>query len=198
MSSARLLCREEINNAERSHKVKAKPKHLQAASNMVPSQVKNLRILAPAPDARPSQVTDVDVRPAKRKSNACDACKKRKTRCRGDHPCDKCTQAGTECLFARGVDRRKKFALHNTEEELNAIRLLLDQLVAAFDSGSNTDVQRLIDIARSKLNTKKDTKLHKWCSLQVYINTSSISTRMVLNVTRGPAITASLLRAANP
>ncbi|BCR98156.1 Zn(II)2Cys6 transcription factor domain-containing protein [Aspergillus luchuensis] len=133
---------------------------------MVPSQAKGLRILAPAPDARPSRVTDVAVRPAKRISNACDACKKRKTRCRGDHPCDKCTQAGTECLFARGVDRRKKFALHNTEEELNAIRLLLDQLVAAFDSGNKTDIQRLIDIARNKSNTKNDAKLHKWCSLQ--------------------------------
>ncbi|OJJ66171.1 hypothetical protein ASPBRDRAFT_49228 [Aspergillus brasiliensis CBS 101740] len=133
---------------------------------MVPSQAKGLRILAPAPDARPSRVTDVAVRPAKRKSNACDACKKRKTRCLGDHPCDKCTRAGTECLIARGVDRRKKLALHNTEQELNAIRSLLDQLVAAFDSGSNTDVQRLIDIARSELNTKKDTKLHKWCSFQ--------------------------------
>ncbi|RDK41109.1 hypothetical protein M752DRAFT_277155 [Aspergillus phoenicis ATCC 13157] len=121
---------------------------------MVPSQVNGLRILAPAPDTRPSRVTDVAVRPAKRKSNACDACKKRKTRCHGDHPCDKCTQAGTKCLFAGDVDKRKKLALHNTEQELNAIRSLLDQLVAAFDSGNDADIQRLIDIAKSKVNTK--------------------------------------------
>ncbi|GLA56184.1 hypothetical protein AnigIFM63604_005154, partial [Aspergillus niger] len=133
---------------------------------MVRSQAKGLRVLAPAPITKPSRVTEVDVKPTKRRSNACEACKKRKTRCHSNHPCDEFAQAGTECLFVGGVDRRKKLALHDTEQELNAIRSLLDQLVAAFNNGNDTDYQRLINIARSKSKTKKDTKLHKWFSLQ--------------------------------
>ncbi|OJZ80020.1 hypothetical protein ASPFODRAFT_108355, partial [Aspergillus luchuensis CBS 106.47] len=89
----------------------------------------------------------------KRKSIACEACKKKRSKCNGDHPCDGCVQAGTECQVLEGLDRRRKVAMHKIERDLCTTRSLLHEIVVAFDGGTDADVERLISIARNDSST---------------------------------------------
>ncbi|PYI35793.1 hypothetical protein BP00DRAFT_442206 [Aspergillus indologenus CBS 114.80] len=109
-----------------------------ASSN--PRNPKALRPLAPAPSISPV-AQDIDVKPIKKRSNACEACKRRKTKCLGKVPCDKCLHLGTECRFVEESDRRKKLALRRFEQELSSAHLLLDRIHLASTLVSKVEAQ---------------------------------------------------------
>ena len=57
--------------------------------------------------------------------------------------------------------------MYKIEQDLSTTGSLLDQIVVAFNGGTDADVERLISIARNEWSTDVDTKLHDWHSLQV-------------------------------
>ncbi|KAL4781043.1 hypothetical protein BJX76DRAFT_336285, partial [Aspergillus varians] len=82
---------------------------------------KSLRVLAPFhrdDRSRPS----LPLPKRTKRSNACMACKARKSKCGGGQPCYKCIEIGSECIFAVGLDRRRKYAQRHAEQELTLIR----------------------------------------------------------------------------
>lgn len=64
--------------------------------------------------------------------------------CQGDQPCVKCVKVGTVCVFDESQDRRKKFILRQTKEELDSSEILLDQVAQAFSKGDNARLQLLL------------------------------------------------------
>ncbi|CAK38149.1 uncharacterized protein An03g01760 [Aspergillus niger] len=111
------------------------------------------RTLAPATVISPlanNSVQETVVKPIRKRTNACEACKKRKTKCLGELPCDKCLQIGTECHFVEESDRRRKLALRRIEQELSSAYLLLDQIRVAYGKGNEIELERLINISKDK------------------------------------------------
>ncbi|RAL06494.1 uncharacterized protein BO97DRAFT_419369 [Aspergillus homomorphus CBS 101889] len=116
-----------------------------------------LRTLAPATDIGSlainpaiNPVQDTVVKPIRKRTNACEACKKRKSRCLGELPCDRCLQTGTECHFMEESDRRRKLALRRIEQELSSAYFLLDQIKAAYEASNEIELERLIRISKDK------------------------------------------------
>ncbi|RAH80850.1 hypothetical protein BO86DRAFT_448842 [Aspergillus japonicus CBS 114.51] len=114
-----------------------------------PRNPKALRPLAPAPSISPV-APDIDVKPIKKRSNACEACKRRKTKCLGEVPCDKCLQTGTECRFVEESDRRKKLALRRFEQELSSAHLLLDRIHVAYENNQNAELGELFELLQDR------------------------------------------------
>ncbi|EHA21030.1 hypothetical protein ASPNIDRAFT_45724 [Aspergillus niger ATCC 1015] len=111
------------------------------------------RTLAPATILSPlanDSAQETVVKPIRKRTNACEACKKRKTKCLGELPCDKCLQIGTECHFVEESDRRRKLALRRIEQELSSAYLLLDQIRVAYGKGNEIELERLINISKDK------------------------------------------------
>ncbi|OJJ99338.1 hypothetical protein ASPACDRAFT_29922 [Aspergillus aculeatus ATCC 16872] len=116
-----------------------------------------LRTLAPATDIGSLAINpaiipaqDTVVKPIRKRTNACEACKKRKSRCLGELPCDRCLQTGTECHFMEESDRRRKLALRRIEQELSSAYFLLDQIKAAYEASNEIELERLIRISKDK------------------------------------------------
>ncbi|RAK73373.1 uncharacterized protein BO72DRAFT_451743 [Aspergillus fijiensis CBS 313.89] len=103
----------------------------------------DLKTLAPAYNILSSRSSPPDLPHIKKRSNACEACKKRKTKCQGTQPCEKCIQAGSQCVFAEELDRRKKLALRQAERELRTAYELLGQMVVASDNKDTAELDRL-------------------------------------------------------
>ncbi|KAL4993106.1 hypothetical protein BDV10DRAFT_179669 [Aspergillus recurvatus] len=81
-------------------------------------------------------------------SNACTACKARKTKCHGGQPCTKCVETGSKCIFDKSLDRRRKYALKNAEQKLRSLTRLLDQITEAFDAGDKGQLSDLLSSVR--------------------------------------------------
>ncbi|RAL14425.1 uncharacterized protein BO97DRAFT_387047 [Aspergillus homomorphus CBS 101889] len=111
-------------------------------------QAGELKFLAPAAGLAPSRLSPPDLPRIKKRSNACEACKRRKTKCQGTQPCEKCIQAGTQCIFAEELDRRKKLALRQAKQELHTAYDLLDQMVAALDHCDSAELDRLSSMVK--------------------------------------------------
>ncbi|PYH86493.1 hypothetical protein BO82DRAFT_325641 [Aspergillus uvarum CBS 121591] len=103
----------------------------------------DLKTLAPAYNTLSSRLSPPDLPRIKKRSNACEACKKRKTKCQGTQPCEKCIQAESQCVFAEELDRRKKLALRQAEQELRTAYELLGQMVVASDNKDSAELDRL-------------------------------------------------------
>ncbi|BCS21482.1 Zn(II)2Cys6 transcription factor domain-containing protein [Aspergillus puulaauensis] len=113
---------------------------------------RSLRVLAPSgvhPDDRLRSSAGPLPKRTKR-SNACTACKARKSKCSGGQPCNKCNEIGTECIFDRGLDRRRKFAQRHAEQELSSLHQLLDDIVDAFDAGNIVQLGELLSSVRTR------------------------------------------------
>ncbi|KAL4783689.1 hypothetical protein BJX76DRAFT_244793 [Aspergillus varians] len=108
---------------------------------------KSLRHIAPFHPDNPLRPSGPLPKRTKR-SNACTACKARKSRCGGGQPCTKCNEMGTECIFNRGLDRRRKYAQRHAEQEIISLHQLLDNLVDAFDAGNIPQLGKLLSCVR--------------------------------------------------
>ncbi|OJJ52165.1 hypothetical protein ASPSYDRAFT_95860 [Aspergillus sydowii CBS 593.65] len=114
-----------------------------------PTTNKSLRVLAPFHrDDFSRQSLPLPKRT--KSSNACTACKARKSKCGGGQPCNKCVEIGSACIFDTGRDRRRKYAQRHAEQELILLRQLLDEIVDAFDAGDLAQLGKFLsDVRRS-------------------------------------------------
>ncbi|KAL4808586.1 fungal-specific transcription factor domain-containing protein [Aspergillus unguis] len=107
----------------------------------------SLPALAPFPLEEPLRQTLPLPRRTKQ-TTACTACKARKSRCGGGHPCPKCAELGTECIFLGALDRRRKYAQRRAEQELVALHQLLDEILDAYEAGDMTRLGLLLSTRR--------------------------------------------------
>ncbi|KAF8471213.1 fungal-specific transcription factor domain-containing protein [Kalaharituber pfeilii] len=72
-------------------------------------------------------------------SNACVPCRKRRSKCNGQHPCAKCTslERASECQFDAENDHRRKGALRRENEELKRKNLHLDAIFRTIASSKD-------------------------------------------------------------
>ncbi|KAL3456224.1 fungal-specific transcription factor domain-containing protein [Aspergillus heterothallicus] len=82
------------------------------------------------------------------RSSACLACRTRRIKCGGNHPCDNCVANSCECVFVRDSDKRRKFAFRKIERELKIANQVLDDVVTAFNAGDRVRLDALLAIAR--------------------------------------------------
>lgn len=114
--------------------------------------------LAPRPSegvAGPAS-TPVLQRPRKI-TTACAACKLRKTKCTGGHPCNACSARSSECNYDATADQRRKIANRRNLDELNEAnhkleshRKLLGGIIATIRAGSDEQMSHLIGLIRQR------------------------------------------------
>jgi len=80
-------------------------------------------------------------------SGACMACKKRKTKCTRDAPCESCRRYGSPCIYDEASDQRRKVANIRNVSDLHWCRNLLSGVLAVIKAGhAQTRDQVLVDI----------------------------------------------------
>lgn len=83
--------------------------------------------------------------PSARISAACEACKKRKTKCSGQPPpCQMCEQLDTPCVIDLALDMRRRTALQRTIEESRVFQDTLNGIISILRSGDGSEIQDLI------------------------------------------------------
>lgn len=110
------------------------------------------RLLKPAKEGQPSQTQPVSKKrkPGGRISAACEACKKRKTKCTGGPPpCQLCESLGTECVIDLSLDMRRRAALQRTIDESKTYQDTLNGLVECIRDGASQPLDQLFDYIRT-------------------------------------------------
>ncbi|KAL4993581.1 fungal-specific transcription factor domain-containing protein [Aspergillus recurvatus] len=113
------------------------------------------RVLAPSPRNDPSRPS-LPLPKRTKRSNACIACKARKSKCGGGQPCNKCIEIGSKCIFDVGLDRRRKYAQRHAEQELTSLRQLLEKIVNAFDAGDLAQLGELLSNVRGSRSSQAE------------------------------------------
>ena len=95
--------------------------------------------------SRASESGSNERRPTKnqRVTNACQACKKRKTKCEGVIPCSACVAQGIECVIDPSRDMRRRSSIRRTYGESTPF---LQTLEAFVDAIRNRDPQNLNEV----------------------------------------------------
>jgi hypothetical protein len=96
--------------------------------------------------------------------------------CQGDQPCEKCVRSGTECLFDQNQDRRRKYILRQTKEELGSAEDLLDKVAQAFSQGDTAQLQLLLS-SRLTACVDDSPKRNETGGNQVYLSRPHYSRR---------------------
>ncbi|EXJ81735.1 hypothetical protein A1O1_07800 [Capronia coronata CBS 617.96] len=109
------------------------------------------RALKPAEDGRPSKSSALKKRQASvRISAACEACKKRKTKCTGGPPpCMLCESLGTECVIDLSLDMRRRAALQRTLDESKVFQGTLNSLLDGIRGGPSARLDGLFQSIRA-------------------------------------------------
>jgi len=115
----------------------------------MPSPAKT-RPLKPAKEGQPSKTTAARKRQSSaRISAACEACKKRKTKCTGGPPpCQLCQSLGTECVIDLTLDMRRRAALQRTVDESKSYQDALGKLIECIRDGSSPRFETLLEYVR--------------------------------------------------
>ncbi|KAI1610346.1 hypothetical protein EDD37DRAFT_24157 [Exophiala viscosa] len=111
--------------------------------------------LAPRPTQNADGTIPVSASHRPRKiSTACGACKQRKTRCTGGHPCEACATRRSPCVYDATSDQRRKIANQRNVQELADTQIQLERhkqllggmiaIVKAGDYDANSDLNRVI------------------------------------------------------
>jgi hypothetical protein len=83
-------------------------------------------------------------------SAACEACKKRKTKCSGGpSPCQLCESLGTDCVIDLSLDMRRRAALQRTLDESKTFQDTLDGLIDCIREGPSTTLDSLFEAIRT-------------------------------------------------
>lgn len=104
------------------------------------------RPIKPAKEGRqpPKQTAPKKRQPGGRISAACEACKKRKTKCTGGPaPCQLCESLGTECIIDLTLDMRRRAALQRTIDESKSYQESLAGLLECLRDGDPTILESL-------------------------------------------------------
>ncbi|KAL4802520.1 hypothetical protein BDV18DRAFT_62412 [Aspergillus unguis] len=110
------------------------------------------RYLLPVPSltTRPGPPGGV-VRPrAKKASIACAECRRRRSKCTGGIPCDRCRGDKTACVVNEDSDRRRKGVLERRLELLERDRSLLSVLIESLQQANELEASRVLDVIRSR------------------------------------------------
>lgn len=122
---------------------------------------KETQFSKPAPSSKKKQASG-------RISAACEACKKRKTKCTGGPPpCHLCENLGTECVIDLSLDMRRRAALQRTIDESKSYQDTLYQLMDSIREGPSSRLESLYEIIRLGLGNQ-DTAI----ALQQYFRES--------------------------
>lgn len=82
-----------------------------------------------------------------RVSSACEACKRRKTKCSGEPaPCNMCEILGTECVIDATLDMRRRVAMQKTIDNSRSYRESLEGLITCIRDGDAEVLQALREI----------------------------------------------------
>ncbi|KAI1612654.1 hypothetical protein EDD36DRAFT_452246 [Exophiala viscosa] len=105
----------------------------------------------PTKEGQPSKLAKPKKRqPSARISAACEACKKRKTKCTGGPPpCQLCQTMGTECVIDLSLDMRRRAALQRTIDESKSYQGSLDGLIEGIRYGPSHHLESLFQYIRS-------------------------------------------------
>ncbi|KAL4995319.1 hypothetical protein BDV10DRAFT_174901 [Aspergillus recurvatus] len=87
--------------------------------------------------------------PRKHKTTACQECKKKKLKCRGDPPCQNCVANNIECLVNELADQRRKLPQKRKLESLEQSNDILTRLLSAIRDIENKKVTQLMNLIRS-------------------------------------------------
>ena len=109
------------------------------------------RQMNPTKEGQPSKLAKSKKRqPSARISAACEACKKRKTKCTGGPPpCQLCQTMGTECVIDLSLDMRRRAALQRTIDESKSYQESLDGLIESIRYGPSHHLESLFQFIRS-------------------------------------------------
>ncbi|KIX05360.1 uncharacterized protein Z518_06232 [Rhinocladiella mackenziei CBS 650.93] len=112
-------------------------------------------------DDRPSKTSGSRKRNATaRISAACEACKKRKTRCTGGPPpCQLCESLGTECVIDLSLDMRRRAALQRTMDESKMYQDALNGLIDNMREGPSPRLDSLLEYIRSGATNQEITSV---------------------------------------
>ncbi|KPI35959.1 uncharacterized protein AB675_10428 [Cyphellophora attinorum] len=108
-----------------------------------------MALVTKAPSVRiekaiPSRHTKQQTKTKSRTSNACEACKRRKTKCTGSpSPCDVCVKAETYCCFNPKLDTRRKVAYTSSNVQ-DRQQFMITALLQTIKHTSEDDLQQLI------------------------------------------------------
>ncbi|KIW93564.1 uncharacterized protein Z519_06169 [Cladophialophora bantiana CBS 173.52] len=122
----------------------------------------NARPIKPAKET-PSK-TSRKKTPSARISAACEACKKRKTKCTGSPPpCHLCETLGTECVIDLSLDMRRRAALQRTLDESRTYQDALNNLLDGIREGPTSRLEAMFDFIRSGASNQEITNaLHQY------------------------------------
>lgn len=115
----------------------------------MPSPAKT-RPIKPAKEGQPSKTSTTRKRQSSaRISAACEACKKRKTKCTGGPPpCQLCQSLGTECVIDLTLDMRRRAALQRTVDESKSFQDTLNKLIDCIRDESSPRFEILVEYVR--------------------------------------------------
>ncbi|KAK5188955.1 hypothetical protein LTR92_011047 [Exophiala xenobiotica] len=107
--------------------------------------------IQPAKEGRPLKPMPAKKRQSRaRISAACEACKKRKTKCTGGPPpCQLCEYLGTECVIDLSFDMRRRAAFQRTIDESRSCQETLNRLMDSIREGPSSRLTSLHDIIKS-------------------------------------------------
>ncbi|KAL4735393.1 hypothetical protein BDV11DRAFT_196097 [Aspergillus similis] len=101
----------------------------------------------PGPDQK---AATADLNPGrKHKTTACQECKKKKLKCRGDPPCQNCVANNVECLVNELADQRRKLPQKRKLESLEQSNDILTRLLKAIRDSENKKITQLMNLIRS-------------------------------------------------
>ncbi|KAL4876411.1 hypothetical protein BJY04DRAFT_199911 [Aspergillus karnatakaensis] len=129
------------------------------------------RTLAPTPGQK-AYFTESALHPrATKASTACIQCRKRRSKCTGDIPCDACRHQGTNCVRDEELDGRRKIGVKRKvellEQEITRLRLdkmLLDRMLRIIRESSIEEVDHLLRLIQR--TTSLDTLRSHLCEDQ--------------------------------
>ncbi|KAH0848834.1 hypothetical protein AYO21_08279 [Fonsecaea monophora] len=91
-------------------------------------------------------------------SAACEACKKRKTKCTGGPaPCQLCETLGTECVIDLSLDMRRRAAFQRTLDESRTYQDALNSLLDGIREGPSPRLEAIFELIRSGASNQEIT-----------------------------------------
>ncbi|KAL4875398.1 hypothetical protein BJY04DRAFT_202129 [Aspergillus karnatakaensis] len=123
----------------------------------------NSRLLAPVPGAQEIENNAATEEKAsngrKHKTTACEECKKKKLKCRGDPPCQHCAANGIECVVNEMADQRRKLGQKRRYEGLKDAGDIWDRIQSCVAASRPDKAVELINLIRSQA---PNAELHAW------------------------------------
>ena len=113
-----------------------------------------------------------------RVTNACQACKKKKTKCEGVIPCNACVAQGLECVIDPSQDMRRRSSLRRTLGESTPFLQTLEAIVDAIRNRDPQSLNEVLDFVKTKESSQEAIAALRDCLIdgRILLNNSTAST----------------------